>query len=1696
MSENKAYDPYKFTSADYLAARKKWKERLVGSPELNDLSDPAIKEKIDIITRHAEDAWRTINRNDDKVRLWGDTPPVESSDLPPQYCNLAYMAKAWGTYGSPLYQNEELALDIIDGVEWMYRHMYGEAELAGEGCWRDPRTFNWWDWYIPSPGHLTDIFFIMEERFAVEDRKRYLRLFTDLLIKIYRTNLDRARALSRVCIFAKVGIAIENPDMLERANADFEMLLDFVEDDEGPRVDFVQWSHGMAYNNGYGIMNLDRVLYVAASLAGTPVEFKSPKLYNHFLLAKYMYEAAMYKGQSFKMLSGRQNYTTEYNEGSQVLAGLLQLYGMFGEEEDAYLAHMFRRVLGDPDLLYMVKDVADIPYCVTLNKILTAGEFPAPNDYEYAHSWYTADKAAQHRNDYAFAISMSSKRAPAFEAINWDNINGWYNGDGTTHIYTRYDSHQYDGANFYYKNNNIALRFPGTTEDAREREARSISWPYTWRPKNSFAGSMQIDDKYIVAGMDFISLSVEEDKNVKNIDGYSHPVHVNDLVAKKAWFCFDEEMLCLGAGITSTMNSEVRTTVEHRRIVDKDNDIQTLGGVELPKESFERIDTGASYVNMHGHAGFVFLGEQCVYTHRYTHGNDGTFVHRNTRGEGRVQDFFEVRIEHGVNPTDATYAYAVLPYASDERLSEYAKSPDVEIIANNEKMQIVRKESLGITGYVFYAPGDKGGVMAYDPCIVTMTSDTLSVTDPTKEADSIKIMVWRELEIIEKSPEIDVDIAAGRTVLTVNTKNAHGKKFEIKFISETPGMKYRVNYKNCDSEEFLSLSRSGAAALFLYSDKVLVNGEHTYLNEGRVIAKSGVIYAPVSLFTDILGINSEKVDTSFGVSYNGATYLPVLETARALGYLAESYYQDRLIVIGGSEHIAAMNANPRLEEAGAYAVFGSYDASRFTSADYKLAKDEWRLRLVGSSELNDLSDSTIAGKIGWISTKCKRALEGLNRNSDRVILWGDKPPVESDDLWRQYIRISDMAIAWGTYGSDYYHDESVLADVLDTMEWMYENMYGEAEIAGTGWRNVHLFNWWHWYVGAPDALTDAMLVIEEHLTKEQKKRYLKCYEWITTVMYSGAAVWGASSGRLKAGTKCALLLEDPVRLFRSQRDCDATMGIYEYGAGIHKADYVNWTHSMPHNISYGYCNLERGLYVSSILAATPLDFAGPKKYNQFDLVKYCYEPAIYRSQGFVMFSGRSTFSDEINQGAAIIAGLLPMIGTYGEDEDNYLKHFIKRNLTSPEIIEKIKSRATIYECAKLKELLADDGVSGENDYDYAHAWFTGDRAAQHRNNYAVGIAMSSRREKAYESINSANKTGWYTGDGATYLYTTYDGNQYDGKNFIMNNENIAYRFPGTTEDSQPRVARSICGQYEWYPTPSFVGSMELYHKYIVAAMDYESMNCDGPDDHPDDYGHGGSQPVHHNDLVAKKAWFCFDDEIVCLGAGITSTMNSDVHTTVEHRRIVNKESDIQTLDGARLPTESFEKIDTGAHFVNMQGHAGYVFLGGESVYTHRYTHEAAGGQDFFEVRIEHGKNPTGATYAYAIVPYATDDKLAEYAKSPDVEVISNTPALQAVHDKSSCVTGIVFHEPGKCCGITAEQPCIVTLGTKDGVTTLAVMDPTQKLDSVTLALDGRVSVISQNGRITVSEEGDNACITANTFMSHGRKYELSYKANA
>lgn len=952
--------------------------------------------------------------------------------------------------------------------------------------------------------------------------------------------------------------------------------------------------------------------------------------------------------------------------------------------------------------------------------------------------------------------------------------------------------------------------------------------------------------------------------------------------------------------------------------------------------------------------------------------------------------------------------------------------------------------------------------------------------------------------------------------------------------------------KCAKSEIFEWYSKRGAVSIFIYSRSVLKNGNISMYDEEnpkvRSVKKCGDIWVPASFFErfldakvccdgDDISITKKKKtlkaklgDANCDASgkelvlsapvfeLDGHKYLPALKVAAALGITGRALDGGKLIVFADKAVLDEIERDTELEVSASYATLGRYDASRFTKEDFDIVKKKWRTVLVGNEEMNDISDPDFKAKLEEMSEMTKKIWDSLHKEKDRFILWGDNPPSVSADLSRQYRNIWVLTKGYATYGTAYYKNEELKETIRDCFRWMYENMYGEAEIEDRGWRSMKIFNWWDWFWGAIEPMTNALIVMEEHFTLDEIKTYLRAFKHVLTLHRVGYRRPFAMS-RLTVCTKAALLLEDRAMLENECADYDLTLSVTRTEEGIH-VDYVEWTHGFPYNMMYGFNNLSRAGFVGTLLGGTPMEYISPKQYELFNVAKYMFEAACYKGQGYMGFNGRGTAGTEYSCGVGIMTGVLPFIGLFGEEEDMHLKKLIKRCASTPRLVKMLKTSCSVYNFAKLMEILRDDTIPASNDYELGHAWYTADRFTQHRNDYAFFLAMPSERHPSYESINSANKRGWYTCDGALYYYNDTDRNAYDGVNFITNPE-LCQRVAGTTVDDRARQPWSY--RSGWKPRTSFAGTMDVLKKYGMGAFEYESYHYEGHEaDGTEDKDYGGGFTYWENDLVARKSYYFFDKECVCLGAGINSTMNSNVLTTIEHRRLVKNTDpkgveDIY-LDGALMPKEDYEKIIDDPKWVHLEGFAGYVLPSGGRTRLSKYTYLPAmsdndhyfqedpeaeiykDGKPFFEINLYHGENPKDAAYEYVILPNATLEATKAYADAPEIEIIKNTKKCQAVRKASLGLTFITFFEAGECCGIKANAPCIITVFEKDGVKEFSVADPTHKNSEIKLTLDKKYTPVSVPLLAGLGERNGKTTVTATVDRLSGEAVRVAFKA--
>jgi chondroitin AC lyase len=362
-----------------------------------------------------------------------------------------------------------------------------------------------------------------------------------------------------------------------------------------------------------------------------------------------------------------------------------------------------------------------------LNQIIRVRKNEAKPNFTWNRYYWHSHYLTHQRPNWHSSVRMHSSRASNMEQPhNEEGIQMHHFGDGSNFI-------QRTGKEYF----DIFpvwdwQKIPGTTvvQKSQMPPFRDVAK----KGLSDFAGGVS-DGKYSVLGFDLTS------------------VH-DPLKAKKAWFYFDNEYVCLGTGIATTSNLPVATTVNQSLlkgnvIVKSDKQQQTL---QKGKHSLSSV----SWI-LHDSVGYVFRSPSTVQLNNTTAtGSWRAINHQSWATDDAVNlDVFLAYLDHG-NAKDASYEYVVVPNVSATSLDAYSKQLPVTIVANTPELQAVRNQPLGITQAVFYAAGRISlgngiNLSAESPCIVMITMNgkkirKIAVADPTHKLSSLSLTVNAKLQ--------------------------------------------------------------------------------------------------------------------------------------------------------------------------------------------------------------------------------------------------------------------------------------------------------------------------------------------------------------------------------------------------------------------------------------------------------------------------------------------------------------------------------------------------------------------------------------------------------------------------------------------------------------------------------------------------------------------------------------------------------------------------------------------------------------------------------------------------------------------------------------------------------------------------------------------------------------------------------------
>mgnify|MGYP003059723451 FL=1 len=811
------------TAEDYGKIRQAWKESLIGKDLVSEEGGAEVLEEIN---QEAEALWNAyvykgqeecggIPWAEDEGAKGNKNIPYEDDavEFRVSFKKVLSMCKAYAAEGGALYQNQDMLKDITNILDF----------LCGSCYTAKSQTDNWWTWEIGIPKDLIPALILIYDGLTEEQVMAYTETlyffqpdpFHEGVINTASTHGQGYREAQGAniidCSTTAVGLGALREDnelvYLGMLASSQTFVIQNVEDSaqiaangynsgfypDGSYLDHIK----VPYLGAYGIEFMKGGAKIPSLLAGTPWKYPEQVQDN---LESYIVEGfgnGMYKGMMLDCLKGRsvsRPASSNQAAGREAMMIILQIVDSFSQEaKETTLSALKAWLEEDEGFIDSLVGAENMAIKKKAKEILEDTSIQS-NIAPVHKSYPLMDRVVHRTEDYLFALSMYSERIQNTEIMNDENRFGWHQNNGMTYIYD--EDNQYTEN---YWNTVNPLRLPGTTVvpvniGTGKPDGSGFAQGGDFCSKESWVGGTSIGN-YGVSGMSFSG-------ETQGIAGDAPVSYAPDLKGKKSWFMFDDEMVCLGAGITNkNMELPVETTIENKKLrKDGSNQLLVNGEkTEIPvkeanvKElvertadvsgtSFEQVNWAHLEGNQSVGTGYYFPEENTEIQVRRGQ-TTGSWKDVGTFEGESTENYLEMWVDHGQNPENASYSYVLLPETSAEETENYAQAPKVTILENSSEVQAVRHETLKITGINFWQEqgGSVDGITS-DKAASVMLQETeqgtvkVSVSDPTmKNKGNIQLTLEEEIaDCIQLDENVTCEKTENGAVLTFAMAGTNG----------------------------------------------------------------------------------------------------------------------------------------------------------------------------------------------------------------------------------------------------------------------------------------------------------------------------------------------------------------------------------------------------------------------------------------------------------------------------------------------------------------------------------------------------------------------------------------------------------------------------------------------------------------------------------------------------------------------------------------------------------------------------------------------------------------------------------------------------------------------------------------------------------------------------------------------------------
>ncbi|MFE1055450.1 polysaccharide lyase 8 family protein [Streptomyces rochei] len=679
--------------------------------------------------------------------LWPGHPFDPPAGITFAYGRLWTMTQAYVQQGTGSTGDQALLAGILRGLDHLSATVYNSSTT---------RYGNWWEWQIGSPRLLMDITAALYDRLG-PDRVTAACAAVDHFVPeaMLRDYSGTSTGANRVDLCRSValrGILGRAPEKIALARDALSPVFPYVTEGDGLYADgsFVQHTW-VAYSGTYGQVMLDGLGRLFTLLAGSEWEVTDPGRQIVLDSVEHAYAPLIHDGLVMDTVNGRaisRGYLKsddlhvmrgDHFHGQQIIAAMAVLAGGASPAERerwyARIKGWIERDTVTPVLTAPQFPVADL---ARLHAIADAPVAAAPEPV--GHRLFAAmDRAVHRRPAFTAGLAMASDRIAHYECGNGENPRGWHTGAGMLTWWangTRSDQYTdwfWPTVDWY--------RLPGTTVSTRRLADRAGGEWGAPKPDVRWVGGAT-DGEYAAVGQHLKGLG-------------------STLEARKSWFFLDDEVVCLGAGISCADGVPVETVVDNRNLGE--------GGTHA-------LVRGRHWAHLEGHGGWIVPDGE-LRTLREDRTGAWSDINTTSTSERRTRRWQTLWLDHGTDPTDATYLYVLMPGASARAVARRAADRHrLTVLANDGRRQAVAVPPLGLTAANFWQAGTAGPLTSTAGASVLVRrrgrTATLCVSEPPRTG--------RPLEIIWDHP-VRAVVRADETVRILST----GRRLHLRV---TPGV--------------------------------------------------------------------------------------------------------------------------------------------------------------------------------------------------------------------------------------------------------------------------------------------------------------------------------------------------------------------------------------------------------------------------------------------------------------------------------------------------------------------------------------------------------------------------------------------------------------------------------------------------------------------------------------------------------------------------------------------------------------------------------------------------------------------------------------------------------------------------------------------------------------------------------------------